>query len=95
MINVRNQKLAKCVVYEGNFLLFYSAAKKFTSMLYFMAKKEIFTKTQVFQLCCTFPKALLPRQDNINVLTATVKPGQGHHKYRVTFTVRIPLDSYE
>lgn len=44
-----------------------------------------------------FPKALgtFQMQDNINILTATVKPGQGHHKYHVTFTVHIPLDSYE
>lgn len=55
-------------------------------------------KIVIYQNSKLFPPKALGtfwRQRNINIVTATVKPGQGHHKYHVTFTVHIPLDSYE
>lgn len=99
MMNVRNQTWAKCVVCGSNFLLSYSSENKCTAVLCFTAvkKKRSIYQNSSFSPVLHFSKALgtFRRQDNINILTATVKPGQGHHKYHVTFTVHIPLDSCE
>lgn len=81
-MNVRNQTEARFAVYRGNFVASY--------LSYRTRKKDIGKKKKNLQ------KALdtFGRQSNINIVTITVKPGQGHHKYHVTFTVHIPLDSH-
>lgn len=93
MMNVRNQTWAEFIVNGGD-LLSYLFKNRVT---FYFPELNIST----YQISCFspgpyFPKALFfQRQDNIHTLTATVKPGQGHHKYHVTFTVHIPLDGYE
>ena len=95
VMNVRNQTWAKVIVNGGDL-----SSDLFKNRFTFYFLELNIYQNSSFSPGLYFPKAPPPpfffqRQDNIHTLTATVKPGQGHHKYHVTFTVHIPLDGYE
>lgn len=100
MMNVRNKTSAKFVACGSTFVLFFLSENELLVLCFMAMNKQMHLPPKKYpktfhSVPPTFQKPLAHCEGNINILTTTVKPGQGHHKYHVTFTVHIPLDSYE